>query len=67
MLVIADEFYKMIGTADLLGNPIGLIDSLATGVFALFYEPAAAVFKHPADITIEDRNYKSNRTALVVL
>jgi hypothetical protein len=48
------EFYKMIGTADLLGNPIGLIDSLATGVFALFYEPAAAVFKHPADITIED-------------
>jgi hypothetical protein len=47
-------FYKMIGTADLLGNPIGLIDSLATGVFALFYEPAAAVFKHPTDITIED-------------
>ena len=47
-------FYKMIGTADLLGNPIGLIDSLATGVFALFYEPAAAVFKHPTDVTIED-------------
>jgi hypothetical protein len=39
------ELFKLVGTSDLLGNPIGLLSSVATGVFALFYEPASAVFR----------------------
>ena len=51
---LSHEFYMMLGTSDLLGNPIGLIASLGDGVRAFFYEPASAVFRHPADISIED-------------
>ena len=31
--------YKLMGTADLLGNPIGLVSGMAEGVFDFFYEP----------------------------
>ena len=47
---LAYEIFKLVGTADLLGNPIGLLDSLATGVAALFYEPASAIFRGPTDV-----------------
>ena len=33
------QFYKLIGSSDLLGNPVGLIDKLGTGVFEFFNEP----------------------------
>ena len=39
------QFYKIIGSSDLLGNPIGLIDKLGTGVFEFFSEPVKGLMK----------------------
>eukprot|EP01045_Picozoa_sp_COSAG04_P034937 COSAG04_NODE_7859_length_1056_cov_0.681296_1_plen_351_part_11 len=44
------ELYKILGSADLIGNPIGLVTNLATGVSDFFYEPAKAVFHNPLDL-----------------
>ena len=33
------QIHKIIGSADFLGNPIGLFNNVATGVADLFYEP----------------------------
>jgi hypothetical protein len=35
----AGEIYKVLGSADVLGNPVGLVGSLGTGVKSFFYEP----------------------------
>ena len=40
---VALEVFKVIGTADLLGNPIGLLNNYATGVYDFFYEPGKAL------------------------
>ena len=34
---------KIVGSLDLVGNPVGLMSSLGTGVRDLFYEPANAI------------------------
>jgi hypothetical protein len=34
------ELYKVVGAVEFLGNPIGLISDLGTGVVDFFYEPA---------------------------
>ena len=47
---IALELYKILGTADLIGNPIGLATNLATGVWDFFYMPGQAVAKNPMEI-----------------
>ena len=39
------QFYKILGSSDLLGNPIGLIDKLGTGVFEFFSEPVKGLMK----------------------
>eukprot|EP00736_Rhodelphis_marinus_P009680 Rmarinus@m.7884 len=41
------EFYKIIGSAEVLGNPVLLISSIGTGVFDFFYEPAQGFSKGP--------------------
>ena len=41
------QFYKILGSSDLLGNPVGLIDKLGTGVLELFNEPIKGVLKGP--------------------
>mmetsp|Transcript_47284 Transcript_47284/g.34572 ORF Transcript_47284/g.34572 Transcript_47284/m.34572 type:complete len:99 (+) Transcript_47284:649-945(+) len=33
------QFYKILGSSDLLGNPVGLVDKLGTGVYEFFNEP----------------------------
>ena len=33
------QTYKIIGAADILGNPVGLFSNLSSGVMDLFYEP----------------------------
>jgi len=33
------QFYKILGSSDLIGNPIGLVDKLGTGFIELFNEP----------------------------
>ena len=43
------QFYKIIGSSDLLGNPVGLIDKLGTGVFEFFNEPRKGIVKGPKE------------------
>lgn len=45
------ELYKIIGSLDVLGNPVGLFNDIGTGVKDFFYEPAAAITKSPLEFT----------------
>lgn len=42
--------YKIVGSLDMLGNPVGLFSALGTGVVDFFYEPALAMFDSPSEI-----------------
>jgi hypothetical protein len=42
------EALKVVGSADVLGNPVGLFKSLSTGVTDFFYEPAEGIVESPA-------------------
>jgi len=33
------QFYKLIGSSDIIGNPVGLVDKLGTGVYEFISEP----------------------------
>lgn len=33
------QIHKVLGSADFLGNPVGLFNTLSSGVAELFYEP----------------------------
>lgn len=46
---VLGEFYKLIGSIDLLGNPVGLFNDVSQGVFDFFYEPANAITKSPQE------------------
>jgi hypothetical protein len=43
------QFYKLIGSSDLIGNPVGLIDKLGTGVFEFLNEPRKGLIKGPKE------------------
>ena len=43
------QFYKVIGSSDMIGNPMGLIDKLGTGVFEFFNEPRKGLLKGPKE------------------
>jgi hypothetical protein len=43
------EVYKLVGSAEFLGNPIGFVQSLGTGVSDFFYEPAKGVTVSPEE------------------
>ena len=47
---LASEIFTLIGHADILGNPIGLLNNLGTGVVDFFYEPAHGVIKGPIGV-----------------
>lgn len=38
-----NQLYRVIGSADFLGNPIGLFSNVSSGVADLFYEPTEGV------------------------
>jgi hypothetical protein len=42
------EALKVVGSADVLGNPVGLFTSLSTGVTDFFYDPAEGIVESPA-------------------
>ncbi|CAG9332100.1 unnamed protein product [Blepharisma stoltei] len=46
------QFYKILGSVDLLGNPIGLIDKLGTGVFEFLNEPVKGALKGPKSFAL---------------
>ena len=43
------KMYKIIGSVEILGNPVSLISNLGTGVYDFFNEPAQAIVHSPAD------------------
>jgi len=43
------EVYKVLGSVDMLGNPVGLVNNLGTGVVDFFFEPAQGLVKSPKD------------------
>ena len=43
------QSYKVLGSIDLIGNPIGLLDRLGSGVFEFFNEPRKGILKGPKE------------------
>ncbi|ETW04380.1 hypothetical protein H310_04665 [Aphanomyces invadans] len=41
------QIYSLIGSAEILGNPLGLVSNLGSGVKDFFYEPAAGMVRGP--------------------
>lgn len=41
------QFYKILGSVDLLGNPIGFVDKVGVGVVEFFNEPKKGALKGP--------------------
>jgi len=37
---LVQQLYKLVGSFEFLGNPVGLVNNLGTGVKDFFYEPA---------------------------
>ena len=46
---VQEQLLTLVGSFDILGNPIGLIDNLGTGFVDLFHEPAKGLVKSPGD------------------
>lgn len=42
------QAYKIVGSADFLGNPVSFVSNLGTGVKDFFYEPAMGIVESPA-------------------
>ena len=43
------QWYKLLGSSDLIGNPVGLIDKLGTGVIEFFNEPRKGMLLGPKE------------------
>eukprot|EP00344_Euplotes_crassus_P010248 CAMPEP_0197018326 /NCGR_PEP_ID=MMETSP1380-20130617/80036_1 /TAXON_ID=5936 /ORGANISM="Euplotes crassus, Strain CT5" /LENGTH=474 /DNA_ID=CAMNT_0042445527 /DNA_START=325 /DNA_END=1749 /DNA_ORIENTATION=+ len=43
----AGQFYKFIGSSDILGNPVGFVNKLGTGVYEFINEPKKGLVKGP--------------------
>lgn len=41
------QFYKLIGSSDIIGNPVGLVNKLGTGVYEFVSEPTKGLLKGP--------------------
>lgn len=41
------QFYKIIGSSDLIGNPVGLVDKVGTGFIEFFNEPRKGFLQGP--------------------
>lgn len=41
------QFYKLIGSSDIIGNPLNLINKLGTGVYELISEPSKGLLQGP--------------------
>lgn len=43
------QFYKLIGSSDLIGNPVGFVSKLGSGFYELFNEPRKGLLKGPKE------------------
>jgi len=46
------KMYKIIGSVEILGNPMSLMSNMGTGVYDFFNEPAQAIVHSPADFGV---------------
>jgi vacuolar protein sorting-associated protein 13A/C len=40
------QFYRILGSADFIGNPVGLFTNVSSGVADIFYEPFTGAVMH---------------------
>lgn len=59
------QLYKIVGSLDVVGNPIGLLSSLGVGVKDFFYEPAHALITSPTEIRKIGRTFFKGALSLV--
>lgn len=60
------QMYKIVGSLDLVGNPVGLLSSLGTGVKDFFYEPGHALITSPTEISKIGRGVVKGTVSLLV-
>jgi vacuolar protein sorting-associated protein 13A/C len=41
------QFYRVLGSFNIIGNPLGLVSNLGTGVMDFFYEPSKGIIESP--------------------
>ena len=46
---VLTQVYKILLSIDMLGNPVGLLGDVGSGVVSFFYEPAMGLMKSPTD------------------
>jgi hypothetical protein len=46
---VLTQVYKILLSIDMLGNPVGLLGDVGSGVVSFFYEPAMGMMKSPKD------------------
>jgi len=46
---LVQQLYKLVGSFEFLGNPVGLVSNLGTGMKDFFYEPAQGMMKSPGE------------------
>jgi len=46
------QSYALLGSIDLIGNPIGLLDRLGSGIFEFFNEPRKGILKGPKEFAM---------------
>ena len=51
------QIYKIVGGADMLGNPIGLFTNISSGVLSIFYEPYLGIINERPDQIISGLAY----------
>jgi len=49
---IVSQMHKLVGSVDLIGNPVGLFGSISTGVEDFFYEPYQGLTRGPKDFAL---------------
>lgn len=59
------QLYKIVGSLDLVGNPIGIVSSLGVGVRDFFFEPTHALITNPTEIRKIGRGVVKGTLSLV--
>ena len=61
------QIYRVLGSADFLGNPVGLFTNVSSGVVDIFYEPWHGVVQHGgSELGIGLAKVKTNTAACLV-
>jgi hypothetical protein len=65
LLSALGQLYKIVGSLDLVGNPLALVQSLGIGVKDFFYEPAHALITNPNDIRAVGRSVVKGTISII--